>query len=96
MKKITKTTALYKILRFGRAQQHNLIAEGKHHEAYQIEHARNQMLYALMDSIKAVRELLPKMTEYTIDANGIWHYDAARFVSDESTRILINEFAAEF
>lgn len=96
MKKITKTTALHKILHFGRTQQHALIAEGKNHEAYQIEHARNQMLYALVDSIKAVRELMPKMTEYIIDANGFWQYDAAHFVSDESTRNLVREFAAEF
>lgn len=96
MKKITKTTALYMILEFGRTQQHDLISEGKHHEAYQIEHARNQMLYALLDSIKSVREFLPKMTQYTYDEDGVRQYDASYFVFDEYTRNLVKEFAANF
>lgn len=96
MKKITKTTALYMILEFGRTQQHDLIAEGKRQEAFNIECARNRMLYALVDSIKAVRELLPKMTQYTYGEDGVRQYDAMDFVFDEYTRNLVKEFAESF
>lgn len=96
MKKMTRTEALSNILNFGRTEQHALIEEGKHHEAYQIEHARKQMLYALVKSIKAVRELLPQMTSYTIDEDGAWEYNPDTFVQDDFARALVEDFAAKF
>ena len=74
MKRMTKHMALATINTFGKEEEIRLIEEGKIHEAYQIDHARRQLLHALLDSIKAVREELIKMTEYTVDEDGIWHY----------------------
>lgn len=93
---MTKTTALYKVLNFGRQKEHELIREGKSHEAYQIEHARNEMIFALSHSIKLLRIRLVLMTTYSIDKEGYWEYDPEYFVSDEFTRNLVEEFMGQF
>lgn len=90
-RKITKREALYKITQFGRCEERSLIEAHRHHEAYQIEHARNRMLYALVDDgIKGVRELLPLMTGAAEER------DPAAYVMDEQTRNLLAEFVQTF
>ena len=88
---MTKNAALHKILQFGRDEQTSLIEEGLHHEAYQIEHARNRLLYALIVSIKEVRRVLPLMLEGGETEEAILLY-----VHDERTRALIDRFSREF
>lgn len=91
-----KTTALTHILEFGKNEERKLREAGKSHEAYQIEHARDQLNFALLKSIKNVREMLDKMINYTIDGSGFWHYDALNFVQDEYTRSLLAELKKNF
>ena len=91
-----KDTALFLILNFGRQEERSLLAEGKEHEAYQIEHARRTMHYALLESIKHLREVLKLMTEYTVDERGFWQYSPYFFVMDEYTRKLIVDFIIKF
>lgn len=91
-----KTTALYHIIEFGKIEERKLRSEGKDHEAYQIEHAREVLHFALLKSIKRVRECLDLMTKYTIDKSGVWEYDGFHFVADEFTRELLNEFKKKF
>jgi hypothetical protein len=74
---------------FGVAKQGELIREGKNHEAYQILMARNQMYYAIVVSIKEFKQRLHDMTEYTIDSNGDWDYNALYFVHDDGTREMV-------
>ena len=90
-----KDTALHHILKFGRKEQIELIKAGHDSDAYQIEHARTILLYALNKSIKRVREVLVEMTSYTIDEKGIWHYEM-QFVADELTRNLLIQLSKEF
>jgi hypothetical protein len=85
----TKTEALYKITQFGRKEEHDLLMEGKQHEAYQIEHARTQLLYALVQNgVAAVQELLYKMT--CIDTDGM------NYVMDNRARDLLAKFYNDF
>lgn len=83
----TKASALYYILKFGRLEEHALIAEGKKHEAYQIEAARTTLLYALTDSLARVRVVLEGM---------ISREDVAKFVHDDRTRGLLVELYEKF
>lgn len=87
-----KQTALYEILEFARSEERNLLLAGKKHEAYQIEHARRTMHYALLQSVKNFKSVLDKMTEYTVDEGGFKHYDPMFFVSDEYARNLVEDF----
>lgn len=89
---MTKSILMHKILQFGRTEQQNLIKADKLHEAYQIEHARNTLLYALLKGIKEVKTVLNAQIEYTIDEKGYCHYAPLAFVSDEFTRNLLTEF----
>ncbi len=88
---MTKNIALHKITQFGRSEQHALIEAGKHHEAYQIEHARNRLLYALVVSIKEVRRVLPLMID-----GGETDEAVILRVADERTHDLLSAFAADF
>lgn len=91
MKKITKYQALYKITQFGRTEQHALIESHMYHEAYQIEHARNRMLYELVGSgISGVRKLLPRMIGTAAE------HDALTYVADDETRALLIKFSKAF
>jgi hypothetical protein len=47
------------------------------------------MYYAIADSIKEFKQRLHDMTEYTIDSNGDWDYNALCFVHDDSTREMV-------
>lgn len=93
---MTKDNALHLILQFGRNEEHNLIAEGKKHEAYQIEHARNTLLYALNKSIKRVREVLEDMTNFAISEHGYRLYNPSFFVADDGVRDMVSEFKSKF
>lgn len=77
----------------GRKEEQALLMEGKQHEAYQIEHARTQLLYALVQNgVAAVRELLQKMTY--IDADG--NYNTMSYVMDDRARDLLAKFYNDF
>ena len=93
---MTKKTALNKVLSFGREEEHRLIKENKDHEAYQIEYARNTMIYVLGKSIKALKELFVDMTNVIMDNDGMWNYNPDHFIHDEYTRSLVVEFMKEF
>lgn len=97
MKRLTRFDAMFKILNFGRKEEHQLIAEREDAKAYQIEYARNVLIYFLNEN--AVRDVcgkINKMVEYTIRENGVWEYDAPNFVHDEFTRDLLNKLKGEF
>lgn len=88
--------ALYKILNFGRKEEKNFLKEGKTHEAYQIESARNQLIYSLaLGTIKDVVRLLEDMTEHFRDENNVLHC-AWDYVSDNFTRRLVVDLKKEF
>ncbi|MBQ9709498.1 MAG: hypothetical protein IJV67_02630 [Clostridia bacterium] len=91
-----RVDVLCKILDFGNKEQKELIALGKDHEAYQIEHAR-KVLILRFDSgtIAGLLTDIEKMTEYTIDTNGNWNYEPLAFVFDEFTRNLLVELKQE-
>lgn len=94
---MNRNDAMHKILNFGAAEQRNFLTAGKTQEAYQIEHARNSLIYCLNGgTIKAVRERLERMTNYTVAANGFWQYDAFSFVFDDFTRDLLVIFKNNF
>lgn len=93
-----KTTAIYLINNFGINEEIKLIREGKNHEAFQIRHARQQLMYAyaMNTSVYDVKTTLNIMTEYTIDDDGYWNYNPIAFVHDEFTRNLLDEFKSKF
>lgn len=94
---MTRNDAMQKILKFGAKEQRDFLAAGKTQEAYQIEAARNKLIYCLNSgTIKVVRERLKKMTNYTVPVNGFWQYDAMHFVFDEFTRNLLVTFKNNF
>ena len=93
---MTRFEAMYEILHFGKEEEKKLLMEGKRHEAYQIEQARNTLMYFLNEnSIKRVYNKIKLMTEYFIDNNGFWHYEK-EFVTDEYTRNLLLELKKKF
>jgi hypothetical protein len=93
---MTRFDAMYKIVNFGKQEEKNLLAEGKFNEAFQIEHARDTLIYFLNENpIKKVLGRIEAMTNYTIDEKGFWRYDM-RFVMDEFTRNLLLELKKEF
>ena len=93
---MTKVQAMHLVLGFGRDEEHALIAKGEHHQAYQIEHARQQMCYALLESIKNLRTRLDEMTRLEIGEDGVWQYNPYYFVSDGVTRDLVEKFKDKF
>lgn len=94
---MTRSSAMCKILNFGKQEERELLMNGKTSEAYQIEHARKSLIYCLNDStIKAVRERLERMTNYTVAANGVREYYAIAFVADDFTRDLLEKFKNNF
>lgn len=94
---MTRFNAMYKILNFGRKEERKLLLEGKTHEAYQIEHARNTLIYFLNENpIKKMFGRIEAMTNYTIDNNGVWQYNPRHFVADEFTRNLLLELKKDF
>ena len=93
---MTKDKALHMILHFGREKEHMLIAKGETVAAYQIEHARITLHYALNHSIKTVRETLDKMIDMSIAEDGTWEYHPALFVHDEETRKMLSDLREQF
>ena len=83
---------LYSIVNFGRNEERRLIKEGKTHEAYQIEHARNKLIYYFDGhTIKELLERIKEMVTFTIAKDGHWIYNVKCFVSDEFTRELLKD-----
>lgn len=97
MKKVTtKNDAVYHIMRFGRDEERNLIAEGKRSDAFQIEDARRTLVYCLANNpLKEIGVFIDRMTDHTIDENGRWHYDGM-FVADDLTRELLKDLRQKF
>lgn len=90
-------TALYNILEFGKIEEHKLIMANKKADAYQIEHARKQLIYFFdKNPIKNLVRKIDSMITYTIDEQGVWHYDTMNFVNDELTRQLLSELRKVF
>ena len=87
---MTKSTALYKLLQFGRKEEHELIKQGKSHDAYQIEAARKKLMYALLDTVKHARALLAEMCKPLGEAHPM------AYVADDFTRNLLIELKQEF
>ena len=97
MKKLTRFDAMFAVINFGKKEERALLAEGNADAAYQIEHARNTLMYFLNDNaVKSVSAKIGKMVEYTVRADGVWEYDAASFVSDELTRELLKDLRKVF
>lgn len=81
---------LFEILHFGKDREKELLENGKRHEAYQIESARDAIVSFFFDHTKKETiELLDKMTFYTILDNGYYKYDAFHWVADDETREMI-------
>ena len=81
---------LYAVVNFGRETEHDLIAKHKFDEAYQIERARDQMIYYLFKhSMKDFKNMLHSMFHYIHNEDGHWEYKAGYFVTDNTTRILL-------
>lgn len=95
---MTRSSALNEILHFGRDEERDLLMQGKTEEAYQIECARKKLIYCLNGgTIKAVRELLERMTNFTRDENGVLKCeDVSVFVADDFARNLLVEFKNNF
>lgn len=95
---MTRNSALNKILNFGRDEERDLLVQGKTEEAYQIECARKKLIYCLNGgTIKAVRELLERMTNFTRDESGVLQCeDVSVFVADDFARNLLVEFKNNF
>ncbi len=92
-----KNDALYYILNFGRQEEKTLLQDGKLTEAYQIEYARNSLVYFLNENpVKKVRDRINAMTSYKVDQNGIWRYNSIYFVMDELTRNLLLKLQERF
>ena len=89
---MTKDNALFAINNFGVQEEYQLVRAGRTHEAHQIRCARNDMLYALIESVKFFKKRLDDMIEYTVDESGDRHYNPFHFVADEYTRQLLIEF----
>lgn len=88
--------AMYEILRFGNKEEKELLMNGKLDEAYQIEHARNMLIYFLNENpVKKIREEIELMTSYTVDEHGHWNYSVG-FVFDEFTRNLLLKLKEKF
>lgn len=86
---MTRFEAMNKILNFGRSEERRLVLDGKFFEAYQIQFARDSLIYFLNENpVKKVRERIEEMVAYTVDGNGYWNY-SNRFVHDEFTRLLL-------
>lgn len=93
----TRFKAMYAILNFGKQEEKALLMDGKSHEAYQIEYARDRLIYFLNENpVKNVLGKIEAMTDYYIDEKGYRHYDAVNFVADELTRSLLLELKKEF
>lgn len=93
---MTRFDAMYKIVNFGKSEERRLLADGKTHEAYQIEHARNSLIYFLNENpIKKVIGRIEEMVTYTVDDKGIWHY-SKHFVFDDFTRMLLCKLRNSF
>lgn len=58
MPHLTKEILAYDILQFGRKEEATYISEGNNRKASHILIARNHLVCALLDSIKAMRETL--------------------------------------
>jgi hypothetical protein len=84
--------ALVLINNFGVEAEYELVKADMLHEAYQIRHARYMLNYALLESVETVYFFLERMTTYTVDKFGEWHYDPILFVMDERTRALLENF----
>ncbi len=81
---------LFKILHFGKSKEKELLENGKRHEAYQIESARDAIVaYFFNHTKKETVELLEKMTFYTVSDNGFYDYDPSHFVADDETRAMV-------
>ena len=89
--------AMYKIVNFGKQEQKALLTKEDNHGAYQIEHARETLIYFLNENpVKKVYGKIEAMTHYTVNENGYWSYDSTCFVFDELTRKLLLELKKEF
>ena len=90
--------AMWEILQFGKYQQRRLYMEGKKHEAFEIEFARDQLILFLNEhNVNEVAERIEKMTECTIDDKGFYKpYNPKLFVADERTRELLLELKQIF
>jgi hypothetical protein len=82
------------ITRFGTAAQREHLEAQERQEAFNIEHARNTMMHALVfGGVKGVQECFPKMLNQ-LDESG--HYNLFHYVADDATRAMVAEFQKEF
>lgn len=88
-----KRDILFKVQRFGIKEEHELIRQGKAHEAYQIQYHREILeRFVCFRSKKEFYKALEDMTTYTTDEKGFKHYEPLAFVMDEFTRNLLIDF----
>lgn len=84
---MTRNHTLLTILNFGRNEEHRLIKEGKAHEAYQIEHARKELIcFFDVHTIDELKRRLNTMINYSCAGNGPLIY-----VHDDFTRNLLKD-----
>lgn len=85
-----KINLLSEVQNFGLKEEYEFVRYNKAHEAYQIRHSRNVLIrFLCFATIKEFYQVLEDMTQYTVDLNGLWHYNPPRFVFDEVTRGLL-------
>ena len=90
--------AMWVILQFGKYQQRRLYKEGKEHEAFEIEFAREQLILFLNEhGVNEVAERIEEMTGCAIDDKGFYKpYNPKLFVADGRTRELLLELKQIF
>lgn len=90
---MTKRDILFKVQRFGIKEEHDLIRQGKTHEAYQIQYCREVLeRFVCFRSKKEFYKALEDMTTCTTDEKGFRHCEPLAFVAHEFTRNLLIDF----
>lgn len=90
---MTKRDILFKVQRFGIKEEHELIRQGKTHEAYQLQCAREVLeRFVCFRSKKEFYKALDDMTTHTTDEQGLRHYEPLAYVANELTRNLLIDF----
>lgn len=93
---MNRNEARRKILEFGEAERRNFVEKDNLFEMHRIDMVRARLLFCISHgTIKEVRELLERMTNYT-SVNGKLQCDTGCFVYDDFTRNLLITFKNNF
>lgn len=88
-----RDSLLLQVMKFGTCQEKELLKNGKIHEAYQYQHAREKMICTLFNTtIADFFSTVEKMVHCETTSEGILKYDGLWFVSDKNTRDALEAF----